>query len=308
MKKYLTLIIFVILSIQTYAFFSDFDAPSLEFSESGFNPNKDKILMTVDEFGQLVYMDFIVNSDNIGAFFNLEDNEIYVNNIYLYFYDSEAYLISIDDKSEIIYKGTKLPKMDPGSLVRLDKSGNLLEMRYTTSEKNSFINPLGNAIVIYKKNKDKETYILRNGEMKISGLVNLNQFNGKALINNSILSLGEKGFNIFNKEFIDIGGKFSAIVPTNLKLENSKINLFKDDYIGEVVNKQNFNILTGKLKENTNLVINGLTELNINSLYANIKPHQATFINSLTDSAVRINQLNIDEFLLNNKILRTALE
>ncbi len=298
MKKYILIILIFVFATQSYAFFNDFNTNLYsEFSQSKFNPSKDKVLMTVDQFGQLVYMDFVINSDNIGAFFNLEDKEIYVNNIYFYFSEDTAYLIAVDDKSEIIYKGTKLPKMDPGSMIILDKNGNLLEMRYTTSEKNSFVNPIGNAIVIYKKDKNKETYIIRNGEMKLSGLFNLPQFDGQAIINNSVLSLGDKKFDLFNSEFIDINGKFSATVPTNLKLENSKISLIKDNYLGEVINKQNFKILTSKLKENTNLLINGLTELNINYLSASIKQYQATFTNSLTGSIVRINQLNIEEFL-----------
>lgn len=300
MKKYIIVILILVFATQSYAFFNDFNTDLYyEFSQSKFNPSKDKVLMTVDQFGQLVYMDFVINSDNIGAFFNLEDKEIYVNNIFFYFSDDTAYLIAVDDKSEIIYKGTKLPKMDPGSMILLDKNGNLLEMRYTTSEKNSFVNPIGNAVVIYKKDKNKETYIIRNGEMKLSGLFNLPQFDGQAVMNNSILSLSNKNLDLLDNEFIDINGKFSAVVPTNLKLENSKISLIKDNYLGEVINKQNFKILTGKLKENTNLLINGLTELNINYLSASIKPYQATFTNSLTGSVVRINQLNIEEFLKN---------
>ncbi len=297
MKRYIFALAIVIFSIQAYAFFSDLDASLYnEFSQSGFNPDKDKILMTVDNSGQLVYMDFVIDNDNIGAFFNIEDKQIYVDHIYFYFSDGKAYLISIDDNSRIIYKGTELPRMDPGSVVILDKKGNLLEMRYTSSQKNSFVNPLGNALVIYKKNKDKETYIIRNGEMKVSGLINLNQFNGKAIINSSTLLLGSSKLSTLNKESIDFGGKFFATVPTNLKLENSKINLLKDNYLGKVVSKQDLDILTGKLKENTNLVINGLTELNLNSLYVNIKPYQAVFTNSITGAVVKINQLDINEF------------
>jgi hypothetical protein len=220
----------------------------------------------------------------------------------LYFKDNLAYLISLDDTSEIIYLGKRLPKMDPGSLVILDKNGNLVEMRYTTSKKGDFINPIGNAIVIYEREKGKETYIVRNGELKVTGLINLDSFNGKALVKDSILSLGEKKFKAFGKEIIDVGGYFSATVPTNLNLENSKINVGKEKYLGKVISstaKLNLDVLTGKLKENTNLEIIGPTELNINSVYANVKQYQATFINYLTGSIVRINQLNIEEFIKN---------
>lgn len=305
MKKYIVLIILILFSIQVYAFLDDFKDISPEFSQAGFDSNKDKVLMSVDNFGRLTYFDFIVSSDNIGVLFNMKDEDLYVNNIYVHYSEDEkiVYLIAIDDTSEIRYKGKKLPKMDPGSLVTLDNKGNLLEMRYTSSRKGDFINPIGTAIVRYTKDKDKETYVVQNGELKVSGLLNLDFFNGKAVINSSTLSLGDKDFRTFGKEILDIGGKFSAIVPTDLKLENSKISISKDRYLGKVISSSsrlNLNVLTGKLKENTNLEINGLTELNINSIYANIKPYQATFINSLTGSTVRINQLNIEEFLKSN--------
>ena len=304
MKIIIIPVIVVILSTLAYAFLPDFDTAQFpEFSQSGFNPSKDKVLMTVDKFGQLTYMDFIVESDNIGAFFNREDKDIYVNNIYFHFSDNLGYLITTNKDSEIHYLGKKLQKMDPGSLVILDKNGNLLEMRYTSSEKSDFVNPIGNAIVIYEKDKNKETYIIRNGEMKISGLIDMPFINGKGFVNDSLISLGNRNFRASDKEVIEFDGFFSATIPTTLNLEKSKINIGKDNYLGEVLTKsaKDFNLLTGKLKENANLEINGLTEINLNKIYADIKKYQATFISYLTGSTVRVNQLNIEEFLKNLK-------
>jgi len=307
MKKYIPLILIVLFSTFSYAFLEEYPYPSApEFSQAKFNPATDKVLLAVDNFGQLTYLDFVIESENIGILFNLKDEDVYVNHIYTYYSDDEKlfYLIAVDEYSEIRYKGTKLPKMDPGSLVSLDKNGNLLEMRFTSSAKGDFITPIGTAIVKYKKEKNKETYIIQNGGVGLSGSVNFDFLTGNALIEKSTLSLGDKSFKIFGKESLDIGGYFFATVPTNLKLENSKITLGRERYVGKVINKPgklDLNILTGKLKENANLEIIGLTELTLKNIYANIKQYQATFQNSLTGSLVRINQLNIEEFLKKSK-------
>ena len=97
-------------------------------------------------------------------------------------------------------------------------------------------------------------------------------------------------------------GNLRSYVFADILRRTLKYNGFK---IKQIMNITDIGHLSSDADSGEDKMTKGLLregkELTLKNIYANIKQYQATFQNSLTGSLVRINQLNIEEFLKKSK-------